>query len=553
MVSSKIPCSECEKAINACGIKTVVSVKDLPDAKKPTEGGGSKKTAQELAVGAQGEGKEMKTILWEWPSELRGNQDNTDPPTKTHSSDVAVSVSPVRLPNKDDLLMYLALQMEKSPLCKEPKEKGDIKFSKTGITIFAGGGTNQILVIDCSRNGLHAVQQVLLSFPKCLQGNVVYLSRHPCVHCAKLLLQGGVLQLYYWPCREQADNAEIAEIAENVNQLFCGAKVGAEMYIPVVSLRTVKENILPKIRLKPSEQSKEWKSIFDLYNEEPAGSKKSKDPFTLDKILEALDLSYIKGHYRNTFKEKVDNASKCLSKMQISEGTFEKIHNRNIECQDAKKEKRDLHALQLCFLLAARTDSPGPGVGALIYQDGCFVGIGYNGFPRGNRRGQYFQNFRKKKASGAQQQSTDVIICAEANALYFRSERCLKDAVLYSSSYPCNECLALIKETKHITDVICVAPKKRKSLKSFPKDLFLTVTTTFMEQHRNRPLEHKQEQESCSAIRACPPFNMADLDQLQLSTFPKPLRTPDLYLEYPHKLNIHGSVLQNAKDSQPFE
>ncbi|GCB77458.1 hypothetical protein scyTo_0021100 [Scyliorhinus torazame] len=74
-------------------------------------------------------------------------------------------------------------------------------------------------------------------------------------------------------------------------------------------------------------------------------------------------------------------------------------------------------------------DSPGHGVGALIYQDGCFVGIGYNGFPRGNRCGQYLQNYpepkedcaqSQKKASGAQQQSTHFIICAEANALYFR-------------------------------------------------------------------------------------------------------------------------------------
>ncbi|XP_072340062.1 cytidine and dCMP deaminase domain-containing protein 1-like [Scyliorhinus torazame] len=374
--------------------------------------------------------------------------------------------------------MYLALQMEESPLCVQPKEKEKIKFDKTGITIFAGNGTNQILVIDCSRNGLHAVQQVLLSFPKCLQGNVVYLSRYPCVHCAKLLLQGGVLQIYYWPNLEQADNAENAF----VNQLFCGAKVGAEMYIPVLDLDTFQERILPKIGLKPSETSRKWESIFDSKYQ--------------DAILKALGLSYIKGDYKETFKNKLETASECLSKMQISEGNFEKRFDRNIECQpnlgkinsnrDAETEKRDSHALQLCFLLAARTDSPEHGVGALIYQDGCFVGIGYNGFPRGNRLGQYLQNYpeskedgaqSQKKDSGRQQQSTSCIICAEANALYFRSERCLKDAVLYSSSYPCPECLALIKETKRITDVICAAPENKKDLNYFPKGLSLTVWT----------------------------------------------------------------------------
>ncbi|XP_038636936.1 uncharacterized protein LOC119955119 isoform X2 [Scyliorhinus canicula] len=446
MFASKIPCSECEKMINASGIKIVVSVNDWKGTMEPRAGAlelmeGAQESGEE--VGSQEPGEGVKIILWEWPSELRGNQDNTDPPTMTHSCKLAVSVGPVRLPNKDDLLMYLALQMEDSPLCVEPKEKGKIKFSKTGITIFAGGGTNQILVIDCSRNGLHAVQQVLLSFPKCLQGNVVYLSRHPCVHCAKLLLQGVVGQVYYWPNLEQQeadDNEDALDNANKVNRLFRGAKVSAEMYIPLLDLETVVKRISPKIRLIPSTKPKVRTSIFDSTN--------------LTKILEALQLLHIKKKdYKATFRKQMETAYKCLDALQNSTvGNFKKKSAGNPESQDgrnlhelsnstdgnleinnssrdAEKEKRDLHALQLCFLLAARTDSPGPGVGALIYQDDCFVGIGYNGFPRGNRCGQYLQNYpelkedgaqSQKKASGAQQQSRNFIICAEANALYFR-------------------------------------------------------------------------------------------------------------------------------------
>ncbi|XP_072341556.1 uncharacterized protein [Scyliorhinus torazame] len=56
MFSSKKPCSECEKVINACGIKIVVSVPDPKDAKKPRalESG---ETAQESGVGAQQSGQ----------------------------------------------------------------------------------------------------------------------------------------------------------------------------------------------------------------------------------------------------------------------------------------------------------------------------------------------------------------------------------------------------------------------------------------------------------------------------------------------------------------
>ncbi|XP_078423670.1 uncharacterized protein LOC144696327 [Cetorhinus maximus] len=493
LFSSKKPCPECEKMINASGIKIVVSVTDPRSAVELREGD------QESREGAQELGEGVKIILWEWPKELQGNQDNMDLPAIKQMHALPVLVGPVRLPNKDDLLMYLALQMEDSPLCVEPKEKGGIKFCKTGITISAGDETKQILVIDCSRNGLHAVQQAFLSFPKCLQGNVVYLSRHPCIHCAKLLLQGGVLRVYYWLILEQqeADNFEDALAnANKVSRLFRGGKVSAEMYIPVLDLETVEGRISPKIKLKPSTKSIKRNSIFDSTNH--------------TKILEALHLPHIKAKdYKATFIKQMATAYDCLNALQnCTVGSFKKISEGKPKDQDdgnshelsngtdgnlgrnnsdwGEMEKKYLHALQLCFLLAARTDSPGHGVGALIYQNDCFVGMGYNGFPRGSRSGQYLQNYQEpegddaqsqKRSHGAEQQNASFIICAEANALYFRCERNLKDAVLYSSSYPCNECLALIKEAKGITDVICVAPKNQQALDSFPEGLSLTVWT----------------------------------------------------------------------------
>ncbi|XP_067907191.1 uncharacterized protein [Heterodontus francisci] len=486
LLSSKIPCTACKEMINTSGIKFVVSVRDW------------NKDAEALGEGAVELSEGVKIFLWEWPSEFQGSLGNKARPAT--EDQCHPPVGPARLPYKDDLLMYLALQMEESPLCVNPKEKDGMKFCKTGITIYDANGTNQILVIDCSRNGLHAVQRALLSFPKCLQGCEVYLSRHPCIHCAKLLIQGGVLHVRYWPNLEQEESRteESALVnATSVNQLFRGGKVIAEMYIPLLDLNTVKQRISPKIKLQPAKTSIACKSIFDSPN--------------LPKILVALDLSHIKEKdYKATFLKQVETAYECLNALQnCTAGKFENNTEINPQDQDDRnlpelsnstdgnlrekspnwdvelqRKKRDLHALQLCFLLAARTDSPGHGVGALIYQNDYFVGIGYNGFPRGNLYSRYLRDCQENGANQSQNRtsrsqgcSTGFIICAEANALYFRSEQILKDAVMYSSSYPCTECLALIKATKGITEVICVKPKNKQDLDSFPEGISLTVWT----------------------------------------------------------------------------
>ncbi|XP_051886630.1 cytidine and dCMP deaminase domain-containing protein 1-like [Pristis pectinata] len=188
-------------------------------------------------------------------------------------------------------MMYLALHMERSPLCEEPKEKDNIKFYKTGIAILNTKGSNHILAIDCSRNGLHAVQKALLSSPRCLQGCTIYLSRYPCIICAKLLIQ--------------------------------------------------------------------------------------------------------------------DNPGQAI------------------------------------------------GVGALICQDDCFVGVGYNGFPKGNLHSHYLQS---PQHSG---KTENLLICAEANALYFRYKQDLKEATLYTSNYPCPQCMDLITAVGGITKIVCVKPKEK--------------------------------------------------------------------------------------------
>ncbi|XP_032893669.1 uncharacterized protein LOC116983886 isoform X2 [Amblyraja radiata] len=429
LVSSKTPCKECEMKIIASGIKTMVSVKDLPESERV---------------------KEWKHIVWKWPEDVQGNSKPLDSESKPKTE--SPGESPVglhRLPSKADLMMCLALHMEASPLCKEPKEKGELTFCKAGIAIL-NTERNLILAIDCSRGGLHAVQQALISFPRQVQGCTVYLSRYPCTHCATLLIQGGVQQVCYWPNLELEKKDDMANITR-VTQLFVEAEVIIDMYIPLLNLEKVKKKISPKIAVKPARIKKKCSSFFDL-------------PNILD-ILEALGSSHMKEKdFKAKFMYEIENAHTCYCELLNSpDGSFEhqrsaEGHNDNVngrQPNDAlENDEMDIHALQLCFLLAARTDSPDRGVGAIICQDECFVATGYNGFPRGCYHGCYLSSRDQSETK-----NPNLLICAEANALYFRHKQDLKDATLYTSSYPCTECLDLIKETKGITRIVCVKPE----------------------------------------------------------------------------------------------
>ncbi|XP_059832415.1 cytidine and dCMP deaminase domain-containing protein 1-like [Hypanus sabinus] len=485
LFSSKIPCNKCEKMIIASGIKTVVAVKEIM---KPTEGAekpgcttgtlegkglgkcvkdseGEPKISEEKNISenmqqtlAVNKESDFEIMLWEIPSDQQvaeqcSGQSNTQP--QSESPDVGTNY---RLPEKENLMIFLALHMERSPLCEAPEGSG--KYSKTGIAVLNTTEKNHIVAIECSRNGLHAVEQVLLSSPRSLHGCTVYLSRYPCIICAKLLIQGGVDRICYWPNLEQQDNQNKGVWKNNltsVSQLFPKARVICDMCIPLLNLNTIKEKVSPKARVIPTEESIKCESFFDV-------------PDVVDDTMEALGLSHLKDKdYVAKYMSELQNANDCYRALINSScGFFETnssvAHANNAEGEQPSKlqenEKKHIHALQLCFLLAARTDSPDYGAGALISQKDCFVGVGYNGFPKGSHRGKYLSK---------ENSASSLLICAEANALCFRYKQDLQEATLYSSIYPCPKCMKLIKIVGGITKIVCVKPKDCERLHPAPK------------------------------------------------------------------------------------
>lgn len=95
----------------------------------------------------------------------------------------------------------------------------------------------------------------------------------------------------------------------------------------------------------------------------------------------------------------------------------------------------------VALLSSKRSKDPATKVGAcIVNEDKRIIGIGYNGFPRGCSDTIY----PWQKTSPNQLENKYLyVVHAEANAILNASTSC-KNATLYVSLFPCNECAKLI-------------------------------------------------------------------------------------------------------------
>ncbi|XP_058883048.1 uncharacterized protein LOC131737514 [Acipenser ruthenus] len=193
-------------------------------------------------------------------------------------------------------MLFLALHMEESPKCKAPpnKKEQSVKYNKCGIVVTTGDKMKRIVTMDCSRNELHAVEVVMMNFPRSLKGGNVFLSRKPCYRCTQLLIQGEFSSVYYWPWDPEqsciTSDSSAPTDSKCVDQMFLRSKISFECLVP-----------------------DQMKNIMMADN-----------------------------------PEKVKRALCCLdSLLPCSKDSF-------LPAQEQDR-KLDIHALQLCFLLAARS------------------------------------------------------------------------------------------------------------------------------------------------------------------------------------------------------
>ena len=89
----------------------------------------------------------------------------------------------------------------------------------------------------------------------------------------------------------------------------------------------------------------------------------------------------------------------------------------------------------IAFLSDKRSKDPVTQVGACIVIDDKIIGIGYNGFPRGNND----DNMPWGKEGEYLETKYPYVVHAELNAI-LNSNKSVKDATIYVTHFPCNEC-----------------------------------------------------------------------------------------------------------------
>ncbi|XP_061494723.1 cytidine and dCMP deaminase domain-containing protein 1-like isoform X2 [Rhineura floridana] len=326
---------------------------------------------------------------------------------------------PQRLEKKRDLYMFLALHMENSPVCGESE-----KFHKTGIVVCESDKVHKLMSMCCSSKSLHAVQQVMLNTPITLRNCSIYMSRKPCSACTKFLIQGEISSVCYWP-RHPELKEDLEQDLKQVDLLFLTSPIISSVFVPLIDhidKSDKKSEIAHRTRrfrcskcnpcYTEAVKKEDCEKNCTLLNLQDCVKSCNKQMEDASEYLDIL-LHCVHGEFAGTFDE-----------------TFNEIG-----------KEQHIHALQLCFLLAARSDDPDKGVGCLLYdKNGCnkpgyFFGAGYNGYPIGALYGNL------PRCGRGDLPKKEALVHAEQNALLFRSNKQIKDTdVLYCSKPPCLPC-----------------------------------------------------------------------------------------------------------------
>ncbi|KAM6211103.1 cytidine and dCMP deaminase domain-containing protein 1-like [Sarcoramphus papa] len=328
---------------------------------------------------------------------------------------------PVPHLKKEDLCIFLALHMESSP------SESQKPYDKTGIVVCEASKPKRIITMGCSTEELHAVPKVLLRFPNALKGCEVYMSRMPCNYCAKLLVQAQVSQVYYWPNSEikMAQNNPNNDLVKHANAIFTESYVVAAVYVPTIDNQRKMQILNSNKRASPDDDRIPITAIVD------------------GDILKLFNLEHLKENQLKKYKENLATAKNCFQTLASCKD--EEIIILEEKESIVKNIPKYTHALQLCDLLASRSDNNN-GVGTVIYKEDNIVALGYSGYPKGAMNSLFC-----KKADVDFDQH--AIVCAEANAIIMSSERDLCNAELITTRKPCHDCMKLIR-AKNIAKVI---------------------------------------------------------------------------------------------------
>ena len=323
-----------------------------------------------------------------------------------------------------------------------------------------------IWAADCSRDGVHAVARLLTNYHDKAEGSRMFMSRKPCRICAKLLVQSKVKRVlflpfepeYYRAAEKGSNKKTINEVKKlnishmkEVDNLFIASPIAQTKFV-----LKVEEPILKDAERRVSSQKKNIdqqqidqdkkdlnKTIgFDKRDKWIRSIKNDLPWPEFDKELQAEVLRHF------------DNAVEWMARAKVIQGKG--LHYEFERCGDESENSLGFdpvhdtvhanqarHYITMARFLSERSDDPTCGVGAVIvsYPGMEILGFGWNGYPLKALYGEFARASKKDPIEG---KKYPYIIHAEQNALLMRNTKNIKDAILFVTKCPCNECTPLI-------------------------------------------------------------------------------------------------------------
>jgi deoxycytidylate deaminase len=307
---------------------------------------------------------------------------------------------------------------------------------------------------------VHGAVQALIKYPDRVKDCKVYLSRKPCAHCVKMLVQAAVEKVFYLPLRPEKDDTEENK---NVDALFKVSTVSSSFFVPNITLDHIKE-LTAEISKAKNEygthllSQSEDKSLQNLeWNDK--WTKKIKEDLSWDEFGDKGIKKQVKRDMKNMLRW-FRGATLCTGNKK--EMDWESVHSTDRLKQ--LPQKRANHLSRLAQMLSNRTDDPKRGVGCVIAVDDEIVSIGWNGFPS---KALYGNHPRGSKDDKKIIKKYPHVIHAEQNALMCRNRRDLTDSIAFVNLTPCNECMPMLYQCGVKTVVLPVVDETNKREKYF--------------------------------------------------------------------------------------
>ena len=288
-----------------------------------------------------------------------------------------------------------------------------------------------------------------------------------------------------------------------VDNLFTRSTVGQSVLMPKVEetvLQHEKKNVLQREKKKNGMDSTRNKKMKELYerlskeewiktkkeegiemSDEEKRIKKKKKEEWIKTMKDNLSWLSFDGNMANKLQDDLAKTIEWMTLLQVeSASSFQPVVGE--EKPEELQSEQFAHLIGMAQFLARRTDDPRTGVGAVIANENMEIkALGWNGFPL---KALYGEFPRASSKDEVKEKKFPFVIHAEQNAFLMRNNKKLgKDATLFVTRTPCDECTPLIQMQGIKTVVLGQKMERDKpgnlSYEKFPQSVKKGVFTCF--------------------------------------------------------------------------